>query len=35
MTEQLKAENQIEWGSCKNSIHNRAEEIVLQELVYR
>ena len=35
VTEQLKAENQMEWIRCKNSIHNRAEEIVLRELVYR
>lgn len=35
VTEQLKAENQMEWVRCKNSIHNRAEEVVLQELVYR
>lgn len=35
VNEQLKAENQMEWVRCKNSIHNRAEEIVLQELVYR
>lgn len=35
VTEQLKAENQMKWVRCKNSIHNRVEEIVLQELVYR
>ena len=34
VTEQLKAANQIEWVSRMNSIQNRAEEIVLHELVY-
>ena len=32
--EQLKAANQIEWVRRMNSIQNRAEEIVLHELVY-
>ena len=34
VTEALKAVNQMEWVRRKNSIHNRAEEIVLHELVY-
>ena len=34
VTEQLKAANQIEWVRRMNSIQNRAEEIVLHELVY-
>ena len=34
VTEALKAADQMEWGCRKNSIHNRAEEIVLTELVY-
>ena len=33
-TEHLKAENQLEWIRRMNSIYNRAEEIVLNELVY-
>ena len=34
VTENLKAADQMEWVRCMNSIHNRAEEIVLHELVY-
>lgn len=34
VTDQLKAENQMEWVRQMNSIRNRAEEIVLQEVVY-
>ncbi|MBQ7435075.1 MAG: TnpV protein [Oscillospiraceae bacterium] len=34
VTEALKAANQFEWVQRMNSIHNRAEEIVLNELVY-
>ena len=34
VTEQLKAENQTERVRQMNSIRNRAEEIVLQEVVY-
>ena len=34
VTEALKATDQMEWVRRKNSIHNRAEEIVLHELVY-
>ncbi|EGB92901.1 TnpV protein [Clostridium sp. D5] len=29
VTEQLEVENQVKWVRCKNSIYNRAEEIVL------
>ena len=34
VTEQLKAENQIEWVRRMNSIRNRAEEIIYSELIY-
>ena len=34
VTEALKAADQIEWIRCMNSIRNRAEEIILTELVY-
>jgi len=34
VTEALKATDQIEWVRRMNSIHSRAEEIVLTELVY-
>ena len=34
VTETLKAAEQIEWVRRMNSIRNRAEEIVLHELVY-
>lgn len=34
VTEALKAAEQIEWVRRINSIHNRAEEIILTELVY-
>lgn len=34
VTEALKAVDQMEWVRRKNSIRNRAEEIVLSELVY-
>ena len=34
VTEALKAANQMEWVARMNSIQNRAEEIVLHELVY-
>ena len=34
VTEQLKATDQMEWVRRMNSIKDRAEEIVLQELVY-
>jgi len=35
VTEELKKDNQWEWIQRMNSIHNRAEEIVLNELIYR
>lgn len=34
VTEALKAADQMEWVRRINSIHNRAEEIILTELVY-
>ena len=34
VTEELKAADQLDWVQRMNSIHNRAEEIVLSELVY-
>ena len=34
VTEALKAADQMEWVRRINSIHNRAEETVLYELVY-
>ncbi len=34
VTEALKAADQMEWVRRQNSIHNRAEEIVLHELIY-
>ena len=34
VTEQLKATDQMEWVRRMNNIQNRAEEIVLQELVF-
>ena len=33
VTEELKANNQMEWGWCMNSVKNRAEEIILNELI--
>lgn len=35
VTEELKAADQMTWIRAMNSIHNRAEEIVLEEIVYR
>lgn len=35
VTEQLKASNQLEWVRRMNSIRNRAEEVVLNEIIYR
>ena len=35
VTEQLKADNQMEWVSRMNNIRNRAMEIVNSELIYR
>ncbi len=34
ITEQLKAEDQMEWVQCMNSIYSRATEIVNHELIY-
>ena len=34
VTEELKASDQLAWVRAMNSIHNRAEEIILRELVY-
>ena len=34
ITEQMKAENQLEWVARMNGIWNRAEQIVLNELIY-
>ena len=34
VTEALKAENQMEWVRKMNSIHHRAEEMILNELIY-
>ena len=34
VTEALKAADQMEWVRRKNNIRNRAEEIILPELVY-
>ena len=35
VTEQLKAENQMEWVAQMNNIRNRATEIVNKHIVYR
>ena len=35
INEQLKSQDQIAWVGAMNSIRNRAEEIILQELIYR
>ena len=35
VNDELKENNQMVWVQAMNSIHNRAEEIVLHELVYR
>ena len=34
VNEQLKASDQLGWVSWMNSIHQRAEEIILDELVF-
>ena len=34
VTEELKATDQMAWVSAMNSIRNRAEEIILQEMIY-
>ncbi len=33
-TEELKAKDQMAWVRAMSSIHNRAEEIVLREMIY-
>ena len=35
ISELLKAQEQIAWSKAMNNIRNRAEEIVLKELIYR
>ena len=35
VTEELKAHDQMEWVRAANGIRNMAEEIVLNELIYR
>ena len=34
VTEELKAADQMAWVGAMNSIRNRAEEIILRELIY-
>ena len=34
VTEELKRNSQMEWVQRCNNIHNRAEEIVLHEIIY-
>ena len=34
VTEQLKADNQLQWIGKMNSIHNRVKEIIREELIY-
>ena len=34
VTEDMKQHDQMAWVGAMNSIHNRAEEIVLQEMIY-
>ena len=34
VTEELKAADQMAWVGAMNSIRNRAEEIILQEMIY-
>ena len=34
MTEEVKAANQLAWVGAMNSIRNRAEEIILREMIY-
>lgn len=35
VTEKLKAQDQMEWVWMMNSIRDRADEIILRELIYR
>lgn len=34
VTEQLKTQDQMKWIRCMNGIRNRAEEIVIHDLIY-
>ena len=34
ITEKLKSQDQMAWVRAMNSIHSRAEEIILRELIY-
>ena len=34
VTEELKAANQMSWVGAMNRIRNRAEEIILREMIY-
>lgn len=34
ITEELKADNPMVWVQCMNNIQNRAEEIILRDLIY-
>lgn len=34
VTEELKANNQMEWGQKMNNIKSRAEAIILNEIIY-
>ena len=34
ITEELKAQDQVVWARAMNSIRKRAEEIILQEIIY-
>lgn len=34
VTEQLKAERQMEWVGRMNNVRNRAEKIIFRELIY-
>ncbi|MBQ7322213.1 MAG: TnpV protein [Clostridia bacterium] len=34
VTEGMKASDQMAWGGAMNSIRNRAEEIILREMIY-
>ena len=35
ITEELKANNQLEWVQAMNNIKNRVEEIIYSELIYK
>ena len=35
ITEALKASNQLEWVQRMNNIRNRAEEVILSEIIYQ